>query len=195
MQAPMNPSVRDLPDWVKRELLPTKNFPEQITDQSFLRAVNGSIFGGNDLRYVNFEYANYVDVPTSFPVDVKTMIDFAKVNKLDLHLYMYEELGENSQGNAGRVYSIYNSNTQGRRVFLLLHDDREFPIRNPFKLLKPQLKSRRPVYCYRCGATCGDSQRRNKHYQNCKSTERGAFYNEVVPNRMSLPQKVITNYL
>jgi hypothetical protein len=201
----MDSSVRGLPDWVKRELLPIKNFPEQIVEHSFLRAVNGSLFWRNDLRCVNFEYSDYKDIPTTFPVDVKTMIDFARVNKLDLHLYMYEEMGENSEElrNGGRVYSIYNSNTEGSRVFLLLHGDREFPIRNPFKLLRPQLKSRRPVYCYRCGATCGDSRRRDKHYENCKSTARGSFYDEAVrdasqvalPNRLSLPQKVITIYL
>jgi hypothetical protein len=208
MEAPLDLRITskgdtgNLPDWVKRELLPIKNFPDQIVDHSFLRAINGSLRG----RYVNsinvnFDYSDYKDIPTSFPVDVKTMIDFAKVNNLNLHLYMYEKIAENSEGlgKGGRVYSIYNSKTEGRRVFLLLHNDREFPIRNPFKLLRPQLKSPRPVYCYRCGTTFADSLRRNKHYDNCKSPTRGSFYDEAtlvaLPNRLSLPQKVITIYL
>jgi hypothetical protein len=155
----------DLPGWITNEFLPTRNFPDQIVDQSFLRAINASVHRRKNPRNVNFTNSNYKDVPTSFhPV---ALISFARANKLDLHLYGFaRSLDENKEG---VVYPIYNSErgTYDAKVFLLIHGRQFYPIRNPLNILRPELDARPDRACLKCGSSFSSSTLRNKHYDIC----------------------------
>jgi hypothetical protein len=156
----------DLPDCVKKEILTNWNSLEQREekDQCFLRSVNASIHRRRDPRYVDFNSPLYKDVPTSFPVEVNTMIAFGKTNNLDMHLYEFKEKKID-----GSVRAIFNSKTKGPKVFLLLHKEHVLPIRNPLKILRPGLTSSNGLYCFKCGTTFSSSTSKNKHSDICLS--------------------------
>jgi hypothetical protein len=182
MEEPSDLSVRgtDLPEWITNEFLPTRNFPGQIVDRSFLRAINASVHRRKNFRYVDFTNSNYKDVPTEFPVDVNTMIAFGKANKLELHLYGYSHIYETFKKSyiddtekkikiGGLVFPIYNSERgiYDAKVFLLVHDKHVYPIKKPLKILSPNLTSYRGVYCLKCGLTFSTATLKNIHYDLC----------------------------
>jgi hypothetical protein len=175
--------IEVFPDWIKREIMPTWNFHRQSeeVDQCFLKAVNTSVHKRKDRSRFNFTIEGYKDIPTDFPVEIKTMIDFGKANKLDLHLYKYAKIDPEfvkevkkiiNIDKEGVVYPVYNSErgTYDAKVFLLLHDEHVFAVRYPLAILRPELKSsytQYGKYCLKCGTVFSSPTVTNKHYDIC----------------------------
>jgi hypothetical protein len=157
----VNDHERHLPQWIRREILPTSNPLQPIVDNEkcFIRGVNASLQREIPLNRRNFYNENYVDLPESYPVEVKTMIKFAEANDIDMHLYAYAPIDQEfirecrnyvDLNVEGVVYSVYNSpkchSEQKRiKVYLLLYKNHVFPIRNPGKILTPRQRSPAPI--------------------------------------------------
>jgi hypothetical protein len=84
----VNDNERDLPQWIRREILPTSNPSQPIVDNEkcFIRGLNACLDRNKPLNNRDFYNENYVDLPETYPVDVKTMIKFAEANDIDMHL-------------------------------------------------------------------------------------------------------------
>ncbi len=181
-----------LPAWVRCNLLPTTRWNGEVIrekNRCFLRSLNSARAprktGRNRIDFNTVK--GYKNLP-SFPVDVDSMVAFAKENKIKLHLYGYTHIDQQFYRDArkvldiaedGIVYPIYNDPDVGARdaVYLLLFENHVMPIRDPLRMMRPKLfidNSGRNtnVFCPRCGCIFHYADERNEHYQKCLKEDR-----------------------
>jgi hypothetical protein len=175
-----NDYEEELPEWVRKEILPTKKVGK---DKCFIASVNASVHRQKSFESIPFNYSGYKKIPTTFPVEMDTMLKFAKANDMNFHLYGFTEVDPDFVKNAkkivnietdGIVYPMYNSppEAKGPKVYLLLYKDHLFPIRNPGRLLRPKLNSKPYMQCLRCGTTNQNKTKLEIHYKNCLNMDR-----------------------